>query len=259
MEVVALQYDIAWENRPENAAIIHRMLTEASPGPGALIVLPEMGLTGFSMAPDKVADGPARETERILRTLARAHRAHVLGGLVTRAPDGRGRNEALLAGPTGEVVARYSKIHPFSPAGEHRRYEAGKEVVVAACGAFQLAPFVCYDLRFPEIFRTAARRGATLIAVIANWPETRHAHWRTLLQARAIENQCWVVGVNRCGRDPKFNYPGGSLVIDPFGTVVAAAGEGEHALRASLDPAAVARFRKDLPALADLKPERTLP
>ncbi len=259
MQVVALQYDIKWENRAANHDTVRRMLAQARPGPGTLIVLPEMGLTGFSMAPEKVADGPERETERMLRALAREHRAPVLGGMVTRAPDGRGRNEALLADPDGGVAARYAKIHPFSHTGEHRRYEAGAEVVVASCGGFQLAPFVCYDLRFPEVFRTAARRGATLLVVIANWPEARHAHWRALLQARAIENQCWVVGVNRCGRDPKFNYRGGSVVIDPFGAITAEAGEEERALRASLDPAAVARLREAFPVLDDLKPERTLP
>ncbi|HEX9784800.1 MAG TPA: nitrilase-related carbon-nitrogen hydrolase [Opitutaceae bacterium] len=257
MQVVAIQYDIAWEDRAANIEAVRRLTALAAPQPGALVVLPEMGLTGFSMAPDKVADTELRETESAICALAREHQVHVLGGMVCRAPDGRGRNQAMLATPAGGLAAVYTKIHPFSHTGEHRKYEAGSEVVVAPCGPFQLAPFVCYDLRFPEIFRTAARRGATLIAVIANWPEARHAHWQTLLQARAIENQCWVIGVNRCGRDPKFNYLGGTVVVDPFGRVSAAAGDTEVALTAEMDPVAVLQLREAFPVLEDLRPQWT--
>ncbi len=257
MKIHALQYDITWEDREATRATVERLLERARPAAGDLIVLPEMGFTGFSMDPARVADGEARETESLLAALARRHGAWVLGGIVTRAADGRGRNEAALASPDGAPAARYTKIHPFSPTGEHRRYEAGGEVVVAPCGAFGLAPFICYDLRFPEIFRTAARRGATLLAVLANWPEARHAHWRVLLQARAIENQAWVVGVNRCGSDPKFVYAGGTAIVDPFGTVVAEAGDGEAVVTAAADPESVAGLRARFPVLDDLRPEWT--
>lgn len=259
MNVLALQYDIAWEDRDANLSKVRRLLSASAPGPGALIVLPEMALTGFSMNPDKVADTEARECETALRQLALEHRSWVLGGVVSRAPDGRGRNEALLATPEGGVGARYTKIHPFSLTREHVHYEAGADVVVAPCGPFRLAPFVCYDLRFPEVFRTAARRGATLLVVIANWPEARHAHWRALLQARAIENQAWVVGVNRCGRDPKFVYAGGSLVIDPSGRVEAEAGAEEEVLRGVIDLQKSEELRASLPFLGDIRQEWTRP
>lgn len=255
MNVVGLQYDIAWEDRAANVATARRLLASAPPEPGSLIVLPEMGLTGFSMDVARVADTEAGESEEALRTLARDHGSWVVGGLVSRVRDGRGQNEALIAAPDGSVAGRYAKMHPFSFTGEDKHYAGGPEPLVVACGDFQLAPFVCYDLRFPEVFRTAARRGATLFVVIACWLDVRHAHWRPLLQARAIENQAWVVGVNRCGRDPKFNYPGGSVVFAPDGRAVAEAGEAACALAATLDARLVSAVRDPFPVLRDLRPD----
>ena len=119
-------------------------------------------------------------------------------------------------------------------------------------GGFIVAPFVCYDLRFPEIFRAAAlRHGASLFVVIALWPVMRQQHWLTLLQARAIENQASVIGVNRVGTDPKFFYSGRSAVVDPHGVIIADAGEREQVLTAALDPEVAASWRRDFPALAD--------
>jgi len=258
VNLAGLQMDITWEDRGANVAAARRLIAGAAVAPGSLIVLPEMGLTGFSMDVARVADTGARESESALCDLARDTGSWVVGGLVSRVPDGRGSNEALVATPDGGVAGRYAKMHPFSFTGEEKHYAAGAEPIVLPCGSFQLAPFVCYDLRFPEIFRTAARRGATLFVVIACWLETRHAHWRPLLQARAIENQAWVVGVNRCGRDPKYNYPGGSVVFAPDGRVAAELDAGEGVLRATLDSAAVQATRERFPVLNDLRPEWTL-
>lgn len=257
MNVTGLQFDITWEDRAANIATARRLVARAGVARGSLIVLPEMGLTGFSMHVDRVADTPARESESALRALASDTGSWVVGGLVSRAPDGRGLNEALVAAPDGAVAGRYAKMHPFTFTGEEKHYAPGPEPLVVPCGAFQLAPFVCYDLRFPEVFRTAARRGATLFVVIACWLEARHVHWRPLLQARAIENQAWVIGVNRCGRDPKYNYPGGSVVFAPDGRAVAELGATEGVLRATLDPAAVATVREPFPVLRDLRADWT--
>ena len=115
-----------------------------------------------------------------------------------------------------------------------------------------MAPFVCYDLRFPEIFRSAVRRGAQVFVVIANWSVKREQHWVTLLQARAIENQACVVGVNRCGTDPKYAYSGHSMIIDAHGTVLAEVGNKETIISADIDLAALELWRKDFPALVDM-------
>jgi omega-amidase len=179
----------------------------------------------------------------------------VLAGLVTRDVDGRGRNEAVIFDPAGREVARYSKRHPFSLAGEPSRFSAGQDIVVLPVGSFMLAPSICYDLRFPETYRQATLQGANLLVVIANWPEVRIAHWRALLVARAIENQAYVVGVNRSGADPTLRYTGQSLIVDPWGRLLADAEDGERVIHAELDLAPLEEYRRHLPALADIRPD----
>ncbi len=127
-----------------------------------------------------------------------------------------------------------------------------------AWGGFAVAPFVCYDLRFPEVFRVASRSGANLLVVIANWPAARGAHWLTLLAARAIENQAYGIGVNRCGRDPNAAYAGQSRILDPRGRVIAEAGGAVSVVEADLDLEALLTYRREFPVLADLDP-RFLP
>jgi predicted amidohydrolase len=254
MNVVCVQFDIAWEDKPANFATVRRLLSTAAVPPGALVVLPEMFATGFSMNVAAIAEGPDGPTETLLAETARQWGAFVLGGLVTKAPDGRGLNQALLVGPTGETIGRYTKMHPFSFAGEDRHYAGGDHLVAVEMGGTRLAPFICYDLRFPEVFRMATAGGTEVLAVIANWPAARQEHWRTLLRARAIENQAWVVGVNRIGADPNAAYAGGSLVVDPWGVIVADAGTGPCAMAAELDLPALRRYRQEFPALRDMKP-----
>ena len=141
-------------------------------------------------------------------------------------------------------------MHPFKFAGEAAA--PGTEPVVLDCGEFKLSPAVCYDLRFPELFRACVKRGANLFAVIANWPTSRLDHWLTLLKARAIENQAYVIGVNRCGRDPVNEYLGRSQVIGPRGEVFADVGEGEGVVNAELDLLELQDYRKKFPSLQGL-------
>ena len=229
------------------------MLAAAEAAPRSLVILPEMFASGFSMNVAAVAQGPDKEDEQFLAGLARAHGVYVLGGVVNACADGRGRNEAVAFDPSGRELARYRKLHPFTPAGEQQHYERGREVACFEWEGFTVAPFICYDLRFPEAFRAAAARGAEVLAVLANWPKERAAHWAALLRARAIENQAYVVGVNRCGRDPRHAYSGGSMAVDPQGEVVAQGGDQECIVRAELDPAVVAEWRKRFPALDDMR------
>ena len=122
-------------------------------------------------------------------------------------------------------------------------------------GGFTIAPFVCYDLRFPEIYRVAASQGANVLVTIANWPAARAAHWKHLLIARAIENQAYSVGVNRAGDDPHASYPGGSMIVDPHGEIVAHAGEDESSTMSNIDPNIASNLRAQFPALADMREE----
>jgi predicted amidohydrolase len=238
LNVLGLQLDIVWENQPANHDKVRRLLSAAKPKPGTLVVLPEMFATGFTMS-------PVEDTGESVAEIAKEHQVRILAGMVRDR-----RNEAVLFDAQGREVARYAKMHPFKIAGETA--EPGTEPVVVDCGEFKLAPTVCYDLRFPELFRAGVKRGANLFAVIANWPTSRLDHWLTLLKARAIENQSYVIGVNRVGRDPNAEYPGRSQVISPLGEIVADAGDKETALPAVVSLETVQTYRKKFPAVADL-------
>jgi len=251
MNLFAVQPDIVWEDKPANFRKVRALLAARPPEPGSLVVLPEMFASGFSMNLAVTKQSGQREDESFLRDLARETRTTVIGGLVNPAGE-RGHNQAVAFSPEGEPLTRYTKIHPFSLGGESVGHEAGREIVTFPCGGFSVAPFVCYDLRFPEIFRAAAKRGAELFVVIALWPAKRVQHWLTLLQARAIENQAYVVGVNRTGTDPNHSYAGRSVVVDPHGVIIADAGEQERVLAATIDAAAVRTWRADFPALRDM-------
>jgi len=199
----------------------------------------------------EVCDG-ADDTDAFFSTLAKDFGIYVIGGNV-RQPDALGRNEAAVYAPDGACVVRYHKIHPFSFADEHLHYRGGDEIKLFTAGAFTVAPFICYDLRFPEAFRLAVKQGAQVLVVIANWPAARVGHWLALLTARAIENQCYVIGCNRVGHDPNVAYPGRSQIIDPRGKILVDAGDTPGVASAHLDLDALVAYRKSFPALNDIR------
>jgi predicted amidohydrolase len=156
--------------------------------------------------------------------------------------------------PEGELIAFYAKMRPFTLGGEADHYAAGTHPVVFKWGDCSVSPFICYDLRFPEIFReAAAAHQPELFAVIANYPDKRIHHWVRLLQARAIENQAYVVGVNRVGTDPFYNYTGRSVIVDPHGEILADAGQRECLIQVKVDLATLRQYRAGLPFLDDLQ------
>jgi omega-amidase len=255
MQIIGCQFDMTWEDKPANFAKVRALLNGAKIEPRALIVLPEMFATGFSMNVAATAEARNGPTQKFLTQLAIDKQAFVIGGIVTANGDGRGRNEALVLDPQGKEIQRYCKLHPFSPSGENAHFARGDKTCAFNWGPFRVALFVCYDLRFPEIFRLQSQHGANLIVVIANWPSPRDSHWQALLKARAIENQAYVVGVNRVGKDPKLEYLGHSLIFDPRGETLAAAGEGEQLIEARIEVEPLLEFRQQFPVLADLRPE----
>jgi predicted amidohydrolase len=252
LRLALVQMDLAWEDPDENHRRAARHLRDAATQGARLAVLPEMFSTGFSMAPERIAQAPGGPSEAFLVEKAAELGLWILAS-VPQTGDARPRNVALLVSPHG-AVTRYAKIHPFSFAGEDRHYEAGGRVVTAAVEGVRVTPFVCYDLRFPEPFRVAARE-TDLFCVVANWPEPRRDHWRTLLRARAIENQAYVAGVNRTGEGGGARYVGDSALVGPLGETVVEGGAGEAVLVGDVDTAAVARLRARFPALDDIRPE----
>jgi predicted amidohydrolase len=254
MTVTGLQFDIAWENKPANFTTVRRLLAQAAAPKHSLVVLPEMFATGFSMNVNAVAESYGGETEQLLSGTAKEFGIYLMAGAPMRGKDGRARNKALVFSPTGELLAFYAKMRPFTPGGEKEHYVAGEHSVTFRWSEATVSPFVCYDLRFPELFReAAAAHRPELFTVIASWPDKRIHHWVALLQARAIENQAYVIGVNRIGKDPYYNYCGRSLIVDPQGTILADAGSAEGFISAQLDLPNLRKYREGLPFLADLK------
>lgn len=249
MRVALIQLDPAWEDAAANHVRAERRLREAAALGARLAVLPEMFNVGFTMDTSlaEPAEGP---TETMLREAADGLGMWILAGI----PETPGpRNMAVLVSPAGEV-RRYAKIHPFSFGDETKHYAAGDRVVTWEVEGLRVTPFVCYDLRFPEPFRLAADDTDAYV-VIANWPERRARHWRTLLRARAIEDQAFVLGVNRVGEGGGLAYAGNSAAVDPWGeTLVEGAGQ-ESVLVADIDPAAVTRARASFPPLRDRRPD----
>ncbi len=251
-----VQLDIAWEDKPENERRLDQLLAAAPLAPGDLVVLPEMFDTGFSFRLERTADTDGRTLEYLRRTAA-AYRVTIQGARTVLGADGRGRNRATIVGPNGEVLAEYDKVHPFSFGKESEHFTGGTLVVVypwrAESGEITVCPAICYDLRFPELFRRGAALGAELFAIGANWPSPRALHRQVLLQARAIENQAYVLGINRAGRDPHHEYAGASMAFGPRGEVLVAADEREGVISVTIDPVQVREWRADFPALRDAR------
>jgi predicted amidohydrolase len=250
VKIGLVQHDIVWEDAAANLARLAPMVEQAAVEGARLVVLAEMCMTGFSMATEKIAEAPGGASTRFLVEQAVAHDVWVCGSLPIRV-DGEDRpfNRFVLAAPDG-TEHHYDKIHPFSYAREHERFAAGRDRVTVAVDGLRISPFVCYDLRFADDFWALAH-DTDCYVVVANWPAARRDHWRTLLRARAIENQAYVAGVNRVGTGGSLEYSGDTVLVDPFGEVVAEAGDVETVLVVDVDPGRVADVRATYPFLAD--------
>jgi len=250
MKVAAVQHDIVWEDKAANFTHLAPLVAQAADQGARLVVLSEMFSTGFSMDVERVAEAADGPSTQFLVDQAAAHQVWVCGSLPER-DEGQELpyNRLVLAGPEGSVH-RYAKIHPFRYAREHEHYASGDEHVTVDVDGVRTSLFVCYDLRFANEFWMLARETDCYL-VVANWPKSRRGHWRALLKARAIENQAFVVGVNRVGRGGRLDYAGDSAIIGPLGKVLADAGDTETVIVADVDPARVLAVREEFPFLDD--------
>jgi predicted amidohydrolase len=247
LKSLLVQAQLRWKDPQRNRAHLERLVSSAA-GDLDLAVLPETFTTGFlgdADLPEEGMDGP---TVKWMKTLA-AERGCALAGSAVITEEGQRYNRLLFVTPSGEVF-HYDKRHLFAFGGENRRYAAGRERVTIDYRGWRINLQICYDLRFPAWCRN--RDDYDLMLLVANWPAKRVHHWNLLLEARAIENQSWVIGVNRVGADGNgMQYPGSSVVHDPLGERIAGLGDGEEARRVDLDLAAVARIRSQFPFQAD--------
>lgn len=247
MKVALVQFDILWEDAPGNVAKLRNLLSPYKRGDFDLLILPELWTCGFTM--NKDAHKTFALGHDFMTWAHETYGAAILGGLPHQTETGQ-QNRCYLVDQNGSKS--YAKIKVFKFAGEHEKYEPGEDRQLWPLGDFSLAPFICYDLRFPELPR-AQMPEANLITYVANWPEARIHHWRALLRARAIENLAYVIGVNRVGRDGAgLDYVGASMVIAPNGDILFDAEAKEGIFIVDIHKQQVDEARQRWPFLNDM-------
>lgn len=246
MKITILQRDIVWADPTRN---VQRADEAIDGNPGSdLYVLPEMFSTGFCTQPEGIAEPAENRTVSWMKSKASQTGAAIAGSIAVHE-DGRYYNRFHFVTPDGNVTT-YDKKHLFTFGGEHNRFTAGSERVIVAYKGFRILLEICYDLRFPVWSRN--KGDYDMIIYVASWPTPRVEAWKALLTARAIENQCYVAGVNRVGDDPGNNYCGGSRVIDPYGKIMAECEDGrEMEVTVEVDMEVLEAFRAKFPVLDD--------
>ncbi len=250
MKIGLVQYNPERENKKKNREKLNSLLSH-NLKEDKLLIFPEMSLTGFTMKASGFAEATDGESFRYFAEIAAGKNIHVLCGIIEEE-EGKFFNTLLHINGDGELVNKYRKIHPFSYSTEDKHYVRGEEPVTTLIEGWKTGLSICYDLRFPELYRNYAKVKSDLMIVIANWPDTRIEHWRTLLKARAVENQCYVAGVNRVGNDPKLHYNGYSSVFDPMGNEIISCADEEKVVTAEISLQNVEEVRTRLPFLNDI-------
>lgn len=254
VRVSFVQGNIVWNDPIANADYFIRLGSEAARDGAQIVVFPEMFSTGFSFPSGddaRVAESIGLE---VLTQLATVHGIVVAGSLPEVLVDhDRPFNTLYLVGPTG-VLGKYRKIHLFSHGGESEHYSSGNFPLNLPVEGLRVTCAICYDLRFGPYFYNLAAK-TDLYVVVANWPVQRQYHWDTLLRSRAIENQAYVLGVNRLGAGGSLQYAGGSVLLSPFGEDLVNARDEEGVFFGEVEPQVVSELRKNFPILSDRKPE----
>ncbi|GAO30330.1 amidohydrolase [Geofilum rubicundum] len=256
LKLSLVQFDIAWEDMEVNFHKVSEMLENDHFNSG-LIILPEMFNSGFTMRPERIAsDETNRRVINWMKEMAHKHEATILGSMAYHE-EGRYYNRFLAVEPNGHLTS-YNKRHLFRMTGEQNVYEKGEDRVIIQVGKWRVALFVCYDLRFPVWSRNL--KEYDMAVYVANWPHKRREVWQTLLKARAIENQCYVVGVNRVGKSPSEYYSGQTMLIDYQGAVLNEAADNiEVVVTGMVNLNDLEAFRTTFPAWMDADQFNFLP
>lgn len=257
LRVALGQLDIALGDAAANLKTVQELAAQAAEAGAELLVLPELWGSGYLLErADELADELNTGLFASVVALARHHRLDICGSLLEWDPDeGRAFNTATLYDADGMLRGSYRKIHRFGLMDEDRYLGAGDDAPLLNTGWGSVALAICYDLRFPELFRRYALEGARIVLLPSEWPAPRIEHWRTLVRARAIENQCFVIACNRVGADRANTFGGRSAVVDPWGAVLVEGGDGPELLHATLDLDLVDEVRGRIPVWNDRRPE----
>jgi len=251
MKIALAQFSPIWESKEANMKLIDTLVNSIDPNT-SILVFPEMTLTGFTMNSKSCAEEIDGISMKYFMNLAVKLKVDILAGIIEN-DDSSYFNSLFHFDSKGLIKAIYRKIHPFSLAGEDQHYTRGKEIVISNYHNHKIGLSICYDLRFPELYRYYAKEKVELMITIANWPVKRIEHWKHLLRARAIENQCFMVGVNRIGNDPYHTYNGNSAIYNPMGKLVTLIENEEKIIYADIDFAEVTEIREKLGFLNDIK------
>jgi omega-amidase len=256
LTVSLAQMDVRLGRPADNLATMQAMVAEAGSRGSDVVVLPELWSTGYDLAnAEKYVTAVGQGMFAEMAAAARQNSVAVIGSCLARLGPGQFGNTAACFRPDGQLAAAYSKIHLFGLMDEDQYLWPGSspEVVALDWGTAGLA--ICYDLRFPELFRSYALAGVEIVFLPAEWPRPRLAHWLTLLQARAIENQVYMVACNRVGQSGDYDFFGHSAIVDPWGEIVIEGETEETVLTAEIDLDLVSEVRTRLPVLADRRPD----
>ena len=252
VRVCSAQISSFWEDPKKTLEKAEGFITHAASCGAQLICFPEQFATGWDPLSQKnVQDLTGNITTR-LQASAKANRIAVVGS-IREASSTHPKNTSVAIGNDGSILATYSKIHLFSPAKEDEHFITGTDLGIFSLGQLTCGLAICYDLRFPDLFRIYAQKGVRVIFVPAAWPASRIRHWELFIQARAAENQIYVVGVNTTGTTPVDRYSGSSMAADPHGTIISSANDAEQLLFIDIDPTEVAAARSALPVENDRK------
>ncbi|MCA9948085.1 MAG: carbon-nitrogen family hydrolase [Anaerolineales bacterium] len=250
------QMDILLGEPEHNLATVRQMTAEAARRGSDLVVFPELWSTGYDL--DHAADYATTTDAGIFKevgALAQEYRIAIVGSCLSVLGSEKFGNTAVYTAPSGQNLTAYSKTHLFRLMNEEQYLTAGDKLSLAATAWGKMGLAICYDLRFPELFRAYALAGATAVLLPAEWPYPRLAHWRTLLRARAIENQMFVIACNRVGQTGDTRFFGRSAIIDPWGEIVVEGGDQELLLTATIDLEMVTAVRERIPVFADRRPD----
>ena len=246
MKISIIQQDIVWAEVTENIRKVDSIIDSLPQAD--IYILPEMFSTGFCTVPDGIAEEAEGQTLQWMKAMSSQINAAIAGSLAVKE-QGQYYNRFYFVQPDG-TVHHYDKKHLFTYGGEHEHFTAGNERVVVEFRGVRILLEICYDLRFPIWSRNHG--DYDMIFYVASWPSVRMGAWKSLLVARAIENQCYVAGVNRVGKDPSNEYAGGSMVVDPYGKIIAECEDGvEMSASAEIDMDMLEAFRAKFPVLND--------
>jgi predicted amidohydrolase len=252
VRICSAQITSIWEDPERTLQKAEVFVRHASSSGAALICFPEQFTTGWDPRPHKNIQDIHGSIVSSLQVYAKEYRIGILGSF-RQENNPLPRNTAVVIGNDGRILTSYAKMHLFSHGHEHEGNSPGTDLGIFKLDSLICGIAICYDLRFPDLFRLYARKGVQAVFVPAAWPQIRIRHWELFIQARALENQMYIIGVNTTGQTPVESYSGTSITADPQGMIISRANEAEQLLFCDLDPSVVEEARRSLPVAKDRK------